>query len=221
MGPSRLRFVALFVALTVAASACIGGGGGGSTPATRHRGSSNAGDPGCRYVAASTLPRKVGPRVDKSEYLVDATAVPTVCYDKITFVFDPGDAANVAPNVAASVFPPSYTVQYKQPPYAPGLKASAESLPGVHAILEVTLAPASGNDVRRGGTGQTYKGNLRLLLPKPIQHTLIVELLATFPQPSPDPNASVMVWLIGLDSKRPFTTQSGIEPPRISVLIPH
>jgi len=49
---------------------------------------------------------------------------------------------------------------------------------------------------------------LRLALPTGIRHTLIVELLDTFPQLSPDPNQSVMVWLIGLDSKRPFTTQS-------------
>jgi hypothetical protein len=135
-------------------------------------------------------------------------------------VFDPGDATNLPPNVAPSVFPPSYTVQYKQPPFAPGLKASAESLNGVHAILEVIMTPASGTDARHGGS-QTYKGNLRLQLPPGIQHTLIVELLDTFPQISPDPNQSVMVWLIGLDAKRPFTTQSGIEPPRISILIPH
>jgi hypothetical protein len=218
MGPSRVRFVALVATLTIVASACFGGGGGGAS-AKRSGGSSNGHDPGCRYVTAGTLTRKVPARVDKTEYLIDATAQNTVCYDQITFVFDPGDAANLPPSVAPSVYPPSYTVQYKQPPFAPGLKASAESLSGVHAILEVTLTQASGTDLRKGGS-QTYKGNLRLQL-KGMQHTLIVELLDTFPQPSPDPNASVMVWLIGLDSKRPFTTQSAIEPPRVNILIPN
>ena len=223
MGPSRLRFVALVATLTIVASACFGGGGGGggATNAKHQGGSSNASDPGCQYVTASTLTRKVAPRVDRTEYLIDATATSTVCYDQITFVFNPGDATNLPPNVSPAVFPPSYTVQYKQPPFAPGLnRTAAESLSGVHAILEVILNPASGTDVRRGG-GQTYKGNLRLSLPTGIRHTLIVELLDTFPQLSPDPNQSVMVWLIGLDSKRPFTTQSAIEQPRVSILIPN
>jgi hypothetical protein len=221
MGLPRLRFVALVAALAIVASACFGGGGGGSTGARRQGGSSNAGDPGCQYVTASTLTRKVAPRIDRTEYLTDATATPTVCYDQITFLFDSGDATNLPPNASPDVFPPSYTVQYKQPPFAPGLKAAAESLSGVHAILEVILTPASGIDTRPRGGGQTYKGNLRLQLPTGIRHTLIVELLDTFPQVSPDPNQSVMVWLIGLDSKRPFTTQSSVQPPRVSILIPN
>jgi hypothetical protein len=222
MGPPRLRFVALVAALTIVASACFGGGGGGSTGAKHQGGSSNASDPGCQNVTASTLTRKLAPRVDRTEYLTDASATSTVCYDQITFVFNPGDATNLPPNAAPAVFPPSYTVQYKQPPFAPGLnRSAAESLSGVHAILEVILNPASGTDTRRGGGGLTYKGNLRLQLPTGIRHTLIVELLDTFPQLSPDPNQSVMVWLIGLDSKRPFTTQSSIEPPRVSILIPN
>jgi hypothetical protein len=221
MGPPRLRFVALVAALTIVASACFGGGGGGTTSAKRQGGSSNAGDPGCQTVTASTLTRRIAPRVDKTEYLTDATATPTVCYDQITFVFQPGDATNLPPNIAPAPFPPSYLVQYKQPPFAPGLKASAESLSGVHAILEVVLTPASETDARPRGTGLTYKGNLRLQLPTGIRHTLIVELLDKFPQLSPDPNQSVMVWLIGLDSRRPFTTQSAIDPPRVSILIPN
>src|ERR1700674_2733689 len=128
MGPSRLRFVALVAVFTIAASACFGGGGG--TTSKRRGGSSSGGDPGCQFVAASTLTRKVQPRVDRTEYLTDATAQSTVCYDEIPFLFDPGDATTLPPSVAASVFPPSYTVQYKQPPYAPGLKSSAESLTG-------------------------------------------------------------------------------------------
>ncbi|HSO95856.1 MAG TPA: hypothetical protein VLV81_07420 [Acidimicrobiia bacterium] len=223
MGSPRLRFVALVSTLTIVAAACSGGGGGsGASASKRQNRAVNSGGPGCQFVTGSTLTRKVAPRVDRTEYLNGATTQPTVCYDEITFVFDPGDATNLPPNVAPKVFPPSYTVEYKQPPFAPGLnRTAAESLTGVHAILEVILAPASGTDVRRGGSGQTYRGNLRLQLPPGIQHTLIVQLLDTFPQPSPDPNQSVMVWLIGLDAKRPFTTQSGIEPPRISILIPH
>jgi hypothetical protein len=221
MARSRLPFVALVAALALVASACFGGGGGGATRAKHQNGSSGGNGPGCQYVTGSTLTREIPPRVDKAEYLVDATAVSTVCYDEITFVFQPGDAQNLPPSGAPSVYPPSYTVQYKQPPFAPGIKSSAEALPGVHAILEVTLQPASATDVRKPGSStQTYRGNLRLQLTG-LRHTLIVEVLDKFPQPSPDPNASEMVWLIGLDSKRPFTTQSAIEPPRVSVLIPH
>ena len=202
----------MFVAVALVAGSCFGGGGGSSSS---HRARAGAGlssnDPGCQFIVAGEAKRSTVPLITMAEYLINATAQPTVCYDKITFTFDKGNNPDL---------PPSYSVFYKQPPIAPGLASSAESLPGVHAILEVMITPASETDVRNpGSSAQTYPGNLRLQLPPTIRHTLIVELLRSFPQPSADPNASVVVWLIGLDAKRPFTTDAANSPPHVNVLI--
>ncbi|HEY6319191.1 MAG TPA: hypothetical protein VI462_15060 [Acidimicrobiia bacterium] len=94
------------------------------------------------------------------------------------------------------------------------VNSSAASLTGVKAVLEVVIHPASESNAGN----LTYKGNLRLALPT-MSHTLIVEYLNTLPQPSPDPNQSQVVWLIGLDAKRPFTTDAANSPPRVSVLV--
>jgi hypothetical protein len=144
------------------------------------------------------------------DYLIGASAAPTVCYDKITFVFNQG--AN------PTTLPPGYVVSYQKPPFAPNLRSTAETLTGVQAILEVVISPASLVDARTpSNPTHTYQGSLRLALPG-LRHTLIVELLSTFPQ-SPDPNQGTVVWLIGLDSKRPFVTDAAANPPRVSVLI--
>jgi hypothetical protein len=137
----------------------------------------------------------------------NAVATPSVCYDKITFTFNKGNNPDL---------PPAYSVQYKAAPYLPGHTTSTESLNGVHAVLEVVMTPASASG-SPAFANSSYKGNLRLAL-NGMRHTLIVELLDTFPQ-SPDPNAGLVVWLIGLDSKRPFTTDSANNPPHVNVLI--
>jgi hypothetical protein len=194
------------VLLTVV-SACSGGSSA-SRPRRRTHAVSNG--PGCQYIVAGVDKRATVPLINQAEYLVNASATPTVCYDKISFVFDKGNAPDL---------PPAYTVQYKTPPFAPGLSTATEQLDGVHAILEVTMTPASLTDARSPSNPRTtYQGNLRLAL-QGMRHVLIVELLRTFPQPSLDPNAGVVVWLIGLDSKRPFTTDSANQPPRVNVLI--
>jgi hypothetical protein len=210
MGRPRAGFAALFVALVVTAAACSGGGSSAKTTATTSSVAAN--DPaGCRFIVASPAARKIPSSVTLPEYLVGASAAPTICYDKITFLFSQG--ANPA------ALPPGYQVEYKQPPFAPKLQSTTETLTGVRAILEVTIAPASLTDATTNPSRptHTYQGNLRLALPG-LRHTLIVELLSTFPQ-SPDPNAGTVVWLIGLDSKRPFVTDAAANPPRVNVLI--
>lgn len=209
MGHARFRLAAFGLALVVVASACSGGGGS-SAHRKAKTSAVSANDAGCQFIVASTSPRTEPPRVALAEYLVSATATPTVCYDKITFVFDRGDAPNL---------PPGYDVRYMKPPFAPGLRSQTEGLTGVKAILQVTITPASLTDVRvPSHPVQTYRGALLLQLPG-LRHTLSVEVLTKFPQVSPDPNASQMVWLIGLDQERPFTTDSANLPSRLSVLI--
>ena len=206
MGRSVRRF-GVVLSLLVAAAACSGGG---AAAPSRHKTSTAVDNgPGCQFIVAGTDKRQTVPLINQSEFLVNASATPTVCYDKVSFVFEVGNGPDL---------PPAYTVQYKNPPFLPGVRTATEDLSGVHAILEVTIFPASVTDNRNpNNQPSTYQGNLRLALPG-TRHTLIVELLRSFPEP-PDPNQSVVVWLIGLDSKRPFTTDAANQPPRVNVLI--
>ena len=184
-----------------ATAACFGGGGGSATPTS----TAPAHGPGCQFIVASEAKRQTVPIINQAVFLDNAGAVPTVCYDDITFSFAPGGDGDL---------PPAYTVQYV-PLNAPEVAStSAASLTGVKAVLEVVIHPAS--ETNAGNL--TYKGNLRLAL-QTMNHTLIVEYLNNFPQPSPDPNQSQVVWLIGLDAKRPITTDAANGPPRVSVLV--
>ncbi len=188
--------------LTFATAACFGGGGGSATPTST---TSPGNGPGCQFIVASEAKRETVPIINQAVFLDNAGGVPTVCYDDITFSFAPGGDGDL---------PPAYTVQYV-PLNAPEVQnTSTASLTGVKAVLEVVIHPAS--DTNAGDL--TYKGNLRLAL-QTMNHTLIVEYLNKLPQPSPDPNQSQVVWLIGLDAKRPFTTDAANGPPRVSVLV--
>jgi hypothetical protein len=202
VGRARARVVGLALAITLTTASCFGGGGGTTTPTSTT--SPNNG-PGCQFIVASEAKRETLPIINQSVFLDDAAAAPTVCYDQITFTFQPGGDGDL---------PPAYAVQYV-PLNAPGVvNSSAASLTGVKAVLEVVIHPASESNAGK----LTYQGNLRLAL-QPMNHTLIVEYLNTLPQPSPDPNQSQVVWLIGLDTKRPFTTDAANSPPRVSVLV--
>jgi hypothetical protein len=209
MARPRLRFVGFAVAMTLVAASCFGGGGGSSSRSRSSSGGSSS-DPGCQFIVAGEEKRATVPIITMPVALIDAAARPTVCYDKITFTFQPGNDGDL---------PPSYSVFYAKPPFAPGLVTSGESLPGVHTFLEVMMTPASETDLRNPtNASQTYKGNLRLTFPQTMHHTLIVELLHTFPQ-GPNPLAPVLVWVIGLDGRHPFTTDAANSPPRVNVLI--
>jgi hypothetical protein len=209
MGRPRVRLVGIVAVGLLLAASCSGGGGSSSS----RRPSSGAGsssDPGCQFIVASEDKRATIPIITMPVALIDATARPTVCYDKISFIFQPGNDGDL---------PPSYTVFYAKPPFAPGISTSAESLPGTHAFLEVVMRPASETDLRNPtNQAQTYKGNLRLSFPQTMHHTQIVELVKNFPQ-DPNPLDPVLVWVIGLDQKRPFTTDVAETPPRVNVLI--
>jgi hypothetical protein len=203
VGRARARVIWLAVVVAFTTSACFGGGGGSTTPTSTTSPASRG--PGCQFIVASEAKRETIPIINQSVFLDNAGAVPTVCYDEITFTFAPG---------ADGDLPPAYTVQYV-PLNAPGVVNSATaSLTGVKAVLEVVMHPAAESNAG----SLTYKGNLRLAL-QPMNHTLIVEYLSSLPQPSPDPNQSQVVWLIGLDQKRPFTTDAANGPPRVSVLV--
>jgi hypothetical protein len=231
MGRPRIGFAALALAIALTSSACLGGGGGSGATRSRPSATATTNGPGCQFIVASEAKRTEPTPIAQPVYLTSASAASTVCYDKITFVFTPGTAVpGVVPTTTTTVpgatttttnpetanFPPGYTVQYMNPPFAPKLVTATEQIPSVHAILEVTISPASAVDAQATRHTQTYQGALRLPL-SGMAHTDSVEFLSSFPQ-SPVAPPSV-VWLIGLDSKQPFTTDYANSPPRLSVLI--
>jgi hypothetical protein len=186
-----------------------------------------ADNPGCQYIVTGTEKRSTTPSTDL-EYMTGAVAEPAACYDKVTFEFDKGDGAGL---------PPGYTVEYRKKPFGltgPDGKAIATSTGGfkeVKAVLYVEMQPTSTQDHRNPRRSiDTYPGNLRLLL-KGMKHVVIVEWVQKLPESLPSPTTTTssaapvvqrVVWLIGLDQKRPFTVDYASEPnPHVSVLIMH
>ncbi|MGI9153310.1 MAG: hypothetical protein ACR2IY_05480, partial [Rubrivivax sp.] len=78
-------------------------------------------------------------------------------------------------------------------------------------FLLVTFTPASQFDARDPARPiQTYKGNLLLALDT-MHHVTMVRKLIDGP--------GTVIWLIGLDQKRPFTVDAVSNPPRVDVYI--
>ena len=233
MGRPRTGFAALVLVVGLVSSACLGGGGG-SNPAHQPSATVTTNGPGCQLIVASEAKRTEPAAITQPVYLSSASAYNSVCYDKITFVFTPGTAVPgvttttpttlpgatpTTTNPEATDLPPGYTVQYMKPPFAPKLVSATEQIPSVHAILEVTITPASAVDTQTSRHVQTYSGALRLPLGGlGMVHTDSVEFLSNFPQ-APAPAPPTVVWLIGLDAQQPFTTDYANSPPRLSGLI--
>lgn len=208
----RLALVAALAALLAVGTACTGGDESSAPKRNADTAATRADEgPGCEHIVASDGRRFRRPGTDLI-YMVDAVAEPAVCYDKITFVFDPGDSPDM---------PPGYLVEYRKPPFVEGINTTTEGFDEAKAYLYVEMQPTSTVDLRFAGSGRrTYRGNLRLSLDKKIEHTVIVEWLDKVEDLTPeDPTDDKIIWVIGLDEKRPFTVDSANQPPRISVLV--
>jgi hypothetical protein len=167
--------------------------------ATKDLAQATSKDPGCGHIVTSEESRAT-PAPEYQVLLTDAVAVAEPCWDKITFTFLPtGDD-----------MPPGYQVEYRKPPFVEGPSDSPVETLG-DAFLFVTFTPASQTDARDPGRPkQMYLGNLRLRLDG-MHHTQIVRKLI-------DGDGTVM-WVIGLDQKRPFTVDAANQPPRVSIYI--
>jgi hypothetical protein len=132
--------------------------------------------------------------------LIAADAGAVGCLDQVTFTFRSlGDGT-----------PPGYTVQYQNPdeqPFLDGDPPAPIALPGA-AFLVVTIAPALSVDPFVEGAPSTYAGNLSLEYGDH-SHLQIVRKL-------PD-GQNTVVWVIGLDSVRPFRVDRAENPTRVTV----
>jgi hypothetical protein len=209
----RFALVGALACLLAISAACTGGGDDESAP------KGSAGQPveggqqalGCDTIVASEDRRFRRP-TESLIYLVDAVAESRACYDKITFTFDPADGDGL---------PPGYVVEYRKPPFVEGVTTSAEGFEPSKAYLYVELQPTSTVDRRFSGSGRLmYRGNQRLALDKKIRHANIVEWVKDFEDTTPvDPLDDKIIWIIGLDEKRPFTVDGASQPPHVSVLV--
>jgi hypothetical protein len=225
-GPRRVAALTLVLSLSVSVLAACGGSSSDANasnekqPDKRRSITANAADPrdACEFIVAGTAKRSISAPGDGLPYLIDADAEPTPCYDKVTFLFDPGGGEDL---------PPGYTVEYRKKPFdlPPGISTSTAGFKDAKFVLYVEITPASTTDVRNPRVKKdTYLGNLRLLLPDEIEHVNIVEWVDEVDKVDPTPDDQTdgrIVWLIGLDEKRPFTVDFANQPPRVSVLIMH
>jgi hypothetical protein len=211
---SRSRVAVALACLVLVGTACSGSGADSSATGAppRQRERSNDG-PGCQHIVAAEG-RRFRRAPENLMYLIDAVAEPTVCYDKITFVIDVADGPDL---------PPGYVVEYRKPPFVEGLNTTTEGFKDAKAYLYVELQPAATVDRRFAGSGRTtYRGNQRLALDG-MEHTVIVEWLKDYEDPTPeDITDDKVIWVIGLDRKRPFTVDSvgaaGM-PARVTVIV--
>jgi hypothetical protein len=205
------RLVPLLVAAALALASCTTGSTSGESAAAQKQSAQAARraadalqrartrDPGCEFLVAREAKRTI-PAPKDVLFLTDAVAAPQPCYDKITFTF----------RSTGADLPPGYEVEYRKPPFTEGEKKAPVETLGT-AFLVVTFKPAASTDGRDPSKPkQTYLGNLRLSL-RNMHHTCIVRHM--------EDGLGTVNWLIGLDTKRPFTVDAYNNPPRVDVLI--
>lgn len=237
------------VCLSVLA-ACAGGGDSSTSSTTRPTRSDGAATdgPGCRYIVAGTERRSTTPGKDLM-FLTAAVAEPTTCYDKITFTFDPGDGPDLPPGYTVEYREPPFlegvrtsTEGFKDAKYVlyvefrpvstEDTRLAGRAKQTYKGNLRLTLADmkdtvivewldsalpsvpeaTTGPSVPRSGGPSTTT----TLAPAPDAAPTTTTTLA----PN-DPATSRVVWLIGLDAKRPFTVDAVNRPPRVSVIVMH
>jgi hypothetical protein len=244
--PTRSLVALVFVAL----SACSGGSNDSQASGRRQGDDTptptglTADDPGCRYIVAGQNSRATNPG-GPTEWMTAAVAEPFACYDKISFTFNIDEEAPPPPESPTTVTcNPAYTVEYREPPFGlyteppseanpdgRGVSTSTAGFDEAKAVLYVEMAPAMAVSEYPRKPELAYPGNLRLTF-QGMHHVVIVEWVQNLPEGQQSAatttttvagvasTPSRVVWLIGLDEKRPFTVDCMNGPPsRINVLI--
>ncbi len=105
----------------------------------------------------------------------------------------------------------------KAPPSVPGTSTATTST-STTAPTTTTTKPGTKRSGKKSGASTTSS----TAAPTTTSTTIApVGPTTTTTLPLNDPATSRVVWLIGLDSKRPFTVDASNQPPKISILIMH
>ena len=121
--------------------------------------------------------------------LTSVTELGDTCVDHVAFGF----RAN-SPN------PPGYELTYGTPPFADDASGQAVPVAG-SAFIVVKVQPAYGSDLTTGNP--TYTGPKRIV---PTKANHVKEIVET------GDFEGVLTWVIGLDTKRPFSVQATGSP---------
>ena len=145
--------------------------------------------PDCMAAPDASLDAKTSPAIENREtmYLTEVSAAAEDCIDKVTFDFEkqePGPGFEVS-------YQPASTAKVEDG------SGNAVEIEG-NAFLVVKLTPAMTAKIDGDQVTKTYTG------PKRIQGegTDVLEVVKT------GDFESVVTWVIGLDEKRPFTTDA-------------
>lgn len=197
-----MRLLACALVVACCAVGCSAGGGSeqstGTTSTTAPAGPPP--DPACAAFHGTDGPlQSYGER--PQALLTDAYVEQVGCLDRVTFEFRSlGDGT-----------PPGYTVTYRDLEKDPLInEAGGEIELPTTDVLVVEMKPAHSSDTTLPDSPPTYLGPTRLSYGA-THHIDIVEQL-------PD-TADSIVWVIGVDSVRPFVVDSAINPTRVSVYI--
>jgi hypothetical protein len=192
------RVGAIVVCVTAMLLTACGGGSGndvstnGSTTSTSST-TSTTSTTGCSLPGADTGSKSAtGP--DTVSLLTQVRTGGQPCADRVTFEFRDGS-------------PPAYTVEYQTGPFTQGESGQPLAVQG-SAFLVVHFPHASGFDLTSPNGSPTYTGP-ESIVPTGLAHIRDVRRLEDF--------EAVLVWVIGLDSTRPFTVGVLDGPPRIYI----
>ena len=197
---------ALALALVVGVLAgCGGGSDDAASTSTTVAPAPSGGAPvdQCATFRGAEAPRaSTGPTAPG--LLTNATAGAVGCLDQVEFTFaSKGDGTPQGAGLA-----PGYDVQYVEGPFSDG--GTPISIQG-NAFLQVTMKPAATYDTTDPAhPTKTYSGPL-LLRWSQEHHLQVVREM-------PDAGDSV-VWIISLDSQRPFVVDAARDPTRITIWI--
>jgi hypothetical protein len=168
--------------------------------------------------------------------LTSPTAKSFACYDRVSFTFsaqdDKAPPTTAAADSSSSTCAPGYKVEYRKAPFGllkadnKPVNTSTAGFKEANAVLYVEMTPAIALSTYPSHPDLAYPGNLRLVFKQSeVHHLRIVEWVKNLPEgestsaptttlPGVAPLPQRVVWLIGLDRKRPFTTDcaSGAPP---------
>jgi hypothetical protein len=219
-------------ALLVVTAAC---GGGADESGASKRNDKNSGpqrpsteNPGCKYIVARTEKRETTPG-PPLQFLTSPVAEPFACYDRVSFQFSPeypvpgATTTTTVDGTPVGTCSPAYTVEYREKPFGllgPDKKPVTTSVAGfkdAKFVLYVEIKPAIAVSEYSTHPDLAYPGGLRLAFQQSaMNHVVMVEWVKNLPEgeqttaptttvPGAAPIPQRVVWLIGLDKKRPFT----------------